>query len=507
MERKAEEELRQWRERGRVVHVRLTNRTAYFLEYPQEVLRHFLRYHPPGYFFAPSYRARAWDGYIGFLKRNSCPTGLLLQQLPEIRKATGLQFRFTDDRSLPQFRKIKSSEREFQNECIRIMQKRSRTGGIILAATGTGKTFVAGKYFQSLAGTGVFIVDELTLLTQTKADMERVLGEEVGFIGDRKFDPRRITVGTIQTIHLHRRDPRFVPWIKRLDVVIFDELHQALSKRNLDSVKGFMQPKAIFGLTATLETKKKPVMMRAAVLCGPVIYEYPLEQGVREGHLTPGICVALDMERNGKSLPYQDAYKSLVVRSRQRNDMLEAIIREGVRRGNYVCTLVEHVDHVHRISDRLEGLPHREVYGDKKVYERIKAKKDFDAGKIRALVANKVFKKGVDIKKIDVIVDAASMAGRNDAKQKFGRGVRLADDKSGLIYFDVGDRNKDPNLGRGDKGWNRFERTSRRRRRAFKDLGIPIMRYVWDGNVKRLYRKAEKVLAKWVRKVDRTRTK
>ena len=51
----------------------------------------------------------------------------------------------------------------------------------------------------------------------------------------------------------------------------------------------------------------------------------------------------------------------------------------------------------------LEDIPHRLAYGEKKVIERKVAIKDFDESKIRLIIANQVFKKGITIKKVNTI--------------------------------------------------------------------------------------------------------
>jgi superfamily II DNA or RNA helicase len=508
MAKETEEEL----QRSEPIHVVLKNRTTYFVGwYPTEAVKEHLRYRPSGYFWSPQYKAfdqtgkRVWDGYKVFLARNSCPTGLFLAQFPAM-KAAGLQFVIDDQRKRPKFKFVESSERAFQNDCLSVMRKKSKTGGIILAATASGKTYIAGKFFEALEGTAVFIVDELTLLDQTRKDLMKVLGEKVGYIGNMKFRPRRITVATIQTLYRHRNDPRFIPWIKKLDVAIVDELHKALSKRNLKTIQGYFKPLAVYGLTATLELKKADVRMRANALCGPVIFEYPLEQGTDEGHLSPGIVIGVDIPRKGRGGDYQDDYREMIAQSKKRNQIIEEIVREARRRKKHTCLLVQWVRHLKRMSERLEDIPHRTVFGEKKVKDRIKAKADFDSSKIRLLIANIVFEKGVDIKRIDAIIDGASMAGKNAAKQKFGRGVRLSETKVGLIYFDIGDINDRPR-DKYDPLWNRFEKTTRRRRVAFKELGVPVVRYTWDGDVEALFDLAERTLKKWAKKIEIRREK
>ena len=88
--------------------------------------------------------------------------------------------------------------------------------------------------------------------------------------------------------------------------------------------------------------------------------------------------------------------------------------------------------------------------------------KDFEHDEFRLILANVVFSKGIDIKRVDAIIDAAAKRNPDDALQKFGRGVRLHKDKKRLLYYDVAD------VG------NRFEDAAKERRKAFERAGIEV---------------------------------
>jgi superfamily II DNA or RNA helicase len=227
------------------------------------------------------------------------------------------------------------------------MVKASNVGGLIINATGTGKTRIAGMYFQRLEGYGVFIVDELTLLDQARKELSKFLGEKVGIIGDMKFKPRRITVATIQTLHKHRYDKGYDKWRRQLEVIFIDEIHLALNRRNLNTVSR-IPVKAIFGLTATLELNKKDVRLRATALAGPVIYEYPLDKGVKEKYLTPGVVVGVDIVEDAPDMKmeYRDLYDLMVADNRLWNEVIARLVEVGYEKGKHILVIVERVKHL-----------------------------------------------------------------------------------------------------------------------------------------------------------------
>src|SRR6185369_281306 len=275
--------------------VRLTNRVAVFDVDPDdyESLSDHFAYRPPNYRFTYSY-INGGDGYKRLLQRSRVAAGLFLDRLKEIEKHFSVVL--TDERTSMRLRPYSDRApgylRPYQQEALEVMTHASTTGGLLLNATGTGKTRIAGAYFRRIGGNGVFVCDELALLEQSRRSIEETLEEEVGVVGKSLFAPRRITVATVQTLAKHSRRPEFQRWFRSVDAMIIDEVHVALNRRNIDVVKT-VKPLAVFGLTATLELQKDHVRLPAIALCGPVLYEYSLERGVKEGYLASGVVVSL----------------------------------------------------------------------------------------------------------------------------------------------------------------------------------------------------------------------
>jgi len=214
-----------------------------------------------------------------------------------------------------------------------------------------------------------------------------------------------------------------------------------------------------------------------------------------------------------------EAYNERIVENSERNQLIASLVKEGRSRGYHVIVLLERLRHLKLVSERLKGIPFRIVAGQKyesehqkwnekkgklvrvvvgesiDVATRQKITGKFELSKVRVILANKVFKKGVNIKRVDVIINGGGMKSKDDALQAFGRGVRLHADKSGLLYFDIADQDEK------NKG-NWFAKAARSRKRAFTQSGIVTKDFVWerDGEAKELYDRAEKVLRKELKK-------
>lgn len=451
-----------------------------------------------------------WDGKIKFFKYGKLPAGLFWATYREIEKEEHVKFkiyshqsdiRLTSERHWITSDKHDDADYRYQNECVdRIIANMYKGGGLVLSATGTGKTRMAAMLASRLKCEMLFVVDELTLMEQAREDIAHHLGEKVGKVGEQTFQPERVTVATIQTLNRHKNKSNFYHWFKNIEVEIIDEIHVQMNRQNFDVVV-VCNPKVVIGLTATLALTKKPVRLKAYSLCGPVIYEFPLTKGVEAGVLSKGVCVDVKYDNSIEEIEAwksKDIYDKRVVENAERNHIISRIVKRAYKRGKYVFVLVDRLKHLEEISDRLHGIPRDIVAGSFKgeginKLERIKSKLRFEKGEVRVIIASKVFKKGISVNRLDVIIDAAARQSPEDAIQKFGRGVRKHIEKSGLIYYNIGDYDI-YDAEREEK--NPLAKASRRRIRALKKAGVECKEFEWNDSATNLFRKAEKWLEK-----------
>ena len=359
----------------------------------------------------------------------------------------------------------------------------------------SGKTRIAAMLFSCLKGPVCFIVDQLVLMEQAKSDLQNDLKEEIGWVGDSDFEPRRVTVATRQTMFLHQNRREFKDWTKKLEVIVIDEIHAQMNKSNFSVIEQ-IQPKAVFGLTATLQLNKKYIRTKAYSIAGPVVYSYPIARGQEEGFLAKGISVSVgyqnEIERSGMyrrfynrrwrkwemKSKWKELYDKHIVDNDERNFLIESLVRKNYGRDKYTIVLVTRLRHLKTLSDRFGDIPHRVVSGtfegkSVKVKDRMKFKDKFEEGKVRLILANVVFSKGITIKRVDVVIDAAAGKNPDDALQKYGRGIGLHDDKIGLLHFDISDYDT-----QNEK--NYFSRSAKARRKALQNAGVEVHKLRWQ---------------------------
>jgi superfamily II DNA or RNA helicase len=448
------------------VDVTLTNRFAWITceGNLKEELRKYWSYYAKGYFYNPRFklrqRARAmaeadglevdenslpgWDGRIQMFSRGRLPAGLFRATRAECEEKLGIEFSVCYQ--LPQvdpgqkITELSDAKWQYQDQCVESMVTAiKRGGGIVLAATRTGKTRTAARFFKRILNYHcLFIVDQVDLLYQNAEEIQKWLGEKVGIVGDKSYTVNRVTVATIQTLHKHANDLKFLEWFKKVKIVVVDELHDQLNRRNFDVLLK-IAPLAQYGLTATLQLGKKDVRTRAFAFAGPVIFQFPMAKGIETGVLVEGRCIQLLFPSVSEpSMPYKAEYLEQVVENTLKIKTCKALVSSLVLAGRYVMVLVERVRHLDELSDELVDIDHYVLCGDVKQRSRVKSREQFESGDIKVLIANKVMKKGITLKRLDAVIEMAELKSPNDVVQKFGRGLGLHEDKSDLIYVDVG---------------------------------------------------------------------
>lgn len=466
---------------AQVVPVYLTNRTAIVTASGElyDTLRNGWSYSVPGARFSKLFNqrtwdkdgnlVRAWDGKKHFLSRNRISAGLFRATYKDVAQSCDVKFKITRDCFAPDLCvgfEAKEKNRVYQNQCVDSMCAAIlHGGGIVLVATGAGKTKIAAQFFARIPRTQhcLFIVDQLDLLYQGQRELQEWLKTSVGVVGEGTFDPEWCTVATIQTLHLHMKDRKFNKWLSKVAYVVVDELHEQLNHRNVDVLKK-LDPLAVFGLTATLETKKKEVRMKAYALAGPVIYEFPVAQGIKSGVLEQPHILQLRFplvdDRNIDS-PEQE-YRAQVVGNHTKLTATKFITRRLMKRDRRMFILVERLWHMRDLSNTLREFKHRKVYGAVSTDKRQEAIRRFESGHLKLLIANKVFRKGINSRRVDTILDLAELKSKTGAMQKLGRVLRIHDQKSSVLYIDFGTQE------------GRYLKAAKRRASAFRQANLTV---------------------------------
>ena len=235
-------------------------------------------YYDNGYVFKPSYKLGRWDGKIRlFTKAGKTSIHFIDQIIPDL-KAFGYKIRLVDNRNpvtfdLPNIQADHFKERygielgDHQVECINSLI--DNRGGIAIAATGAGKSFVLGALFnllhEHMGLKCLAIVPSLDLVTQTAEEI-RLFGNDVGmYNANRKELSKTHLVSTWQSL---QNNPAIMG---NYHAIIVDEAHGAKSNvlKNMLMEHG---RNAVFiaGVTGTLPKHEADIKQINYVLGEPV---------------------------------------------------------------------------------------------------------------------------------------------------------------------------------------------------------------------------------------------
>lgn len=330
--------------------------------------------------------------------------------------------------------------------------------GIIVVPTRGGKTFIASEllriFLQTEQGNALFLVDNTTLFSQAVNDIKKFFekygGVEVGEIKAGVFDiSKRITVGMIQSIqsiinnrggHLQKKK-ELEKYLKNLQMLVVDEIHDNCSNSKLRLYKRCKNLDYQLCLSATpYRSGAFAQNLKLKAWSGDICYTITEEELRKRGVLSDYKVFVLFLDHNHiKSGSYTDCIRTCIVENDFRNNLLLKII--AILRNLNLKTLVlfSNIEHGKNIAE-ISG--ERFISGETKSKDREEAKDEFLSGSGKFLFASNIFKKGVTLPEVEVIINADGGLESANTIQKKGRvlGATSSKDRSLVIdFFDFHD--------------------------------------------------------------------
>lgn len=334
--------------------------------------------------------------------------------------------------------------------------------GIIQVPTRGGKTFIASEiariFLNSEEGNLLFLTDSTTLFIQAVNDFtnffERYGGIEIGEIKAGHIDlSKRLTIGMIQTVqstlsercHDTKKKCALKRYIKDLTFLCVDEIHDNCSNAKLKLYKKCKNLEYQLCLSATPYRSEEFVQnLKLQAWSGDICYKIE-EETLRERKVLSDYQVFILFIDHNK-IDYGDIVeeygslrKAMIFDSKIRNAVLIKMIEMFRKRGLKTLVLFQSVEHGTAIAEKTG---YTFISGETKTRVREEKKTAFLAEKGGVLMASDVFKKGVTLPQVQVLINADE--GLEDANtiQKKGRvlGTTERKDRSLVVdFFDMYD--------------------------------------------------------------------
>ncbi|HHY22019.1 MAG TPA: DEAD/DEAH box helicase [Bacilli bacterium] len=324
-------------------------------------------------------------------------------------------------------------------EGIEAVRQAGEKRGLIISATGTGKTYLSAFDVRRYAPKRMlFIVHREQILQKAKADFQLILGghdEQFGILsGTSKQVDAKYVFATIQTIS----NPDFLSTFERdaFNYILIDEVHKA-GAPSYQRVIDYFEPEFLMGMTATPERTDDFNIFE--LFDYNIAYEIRLQEALEEDMLCPFHYFGVtDLVWNGETISETALLSQLVT-----NERIEHIIEKieyygfsGERvRGLMFCSRKEEAKELSlALNDR--GYKTVALTGDDSQETRVHWVSELEAGRLDYILTVDIFNEGIDIPSVNQVVMLRQTESSIIFIQQLGRGLRKHDSKEYVTIID-----------------------------------------------------------------------
>lgn len=322
---------------------------------------------------------------------------------------------------------------------IQLVRNAGKDKGLVISATGTGKTYLSAFDVRSYAPKKMlFIVHREQILNQAKEDFKRVLGgidDDFGlFVGSSKQVDKRYLFASIQTLSKQENLDLFDP--SEFDYILIDEVHKAGAASYLRVIDHF-KPKFLMGMTATPERTDDFNIYE--LFDYNIAYEIRLQEALEEDMLCPFHYFGVtDFEHNGATIEDTTILRDLVAKERV-DHILEKVNYYGFSgeriRGLMFCSRkAEAVELSNILNGR--GLRTVALTGDDSQEERERRVTQLENGILDYILTVDIFNEGIDIPSVNQVVMLRQTQSSIIFIQQLGRGLRKHNSKNYVTIID-----------------------------------------------------------------------
>ena len=311
--------------------------------------------------------------------------------------------------------------RDYQNECIDILDKKGQGRWLVQMATGLGKTVT----FANLKRKGRMLIlsHREELVRQPLKYFDCSTGIEMA--GEDKSNGEEVVSASVQS--LGRRLDRFKE--DDFDIIVVDEAHHSAAP-SYRKILDYFKPRQVIGFTATPNRADK---VRLNDVYDEIVYQKNLLWGIKNGYLSDIECkranIGYDI-RKVKTSCGDYAQDELA----KAMDGTEKAIGEAYKKLAKGATLVfaSSVDHANNIAKYIPD----SVVVTGKTENRAEIVQAFADRKIPCLINCMVFTEGTDLPLVETVIIARPTKSESLYTQMVGRGLRLAEGKDKLRLID-----------------------------------------------------------------------
>lgn len=394
----------------------------------------------PGYEYSQAYKRRHWDGKKYFINKSGVfPTGLLDRVLVELKRiGCNPDVVIKDEINCTvQDPTIQDYEfYDYQKKVIEVGLQKKRC--LINSPTGSGKTLIMAGLLKALQPRKTLILfDEKGILNQTY----KFLTKNCKFksIGANSGDG--LIYGTIMLSTYQSLD-KIIDDYHDAEVLMVDEVHKfCKGEVTTAAIGSFPNAAYRFGFTATLPDKPIHLYTLEGAF-GGVETTRTTQELIGDQKLSKPIIQVLNYSPSGdfSRLSYREIYEQHIVNSIERNNMIANIVSLAKSKSTdgRVIILVRNLEHLNNLKKLIPDA--HTVEGINDTCERYKAINKFLKSKTTSvLIGTSVLQTGINIQEITHVINARGLKDKIPTIQGLGRGLRRAEGKNVVYYYDFMD--------------------------------------------------------------------
>lgn len=337
---------------------------------------------------------------------------------------------------------VKIEPNKMQKAALQEIQAVRESGndkGLVISATGTGKTYLSAFDVRSVAPKRMlFIVHREQILQKAKSDFLRILGgveSDFGILsGNLRETEARYLFATIQTISKEETLKQLDP--QAFDYILIDEVHKAGAKSYQKVIEHF-QPQFLMGMTATPERTDDFNIYE--LFDYNVAYEIRLQEALEEDMLCPFHYFGVtDVEYEEGVIDEATVFSKLI--TSERVDHIMQKIHYYGHSGEKVRGLMfcSRKDEAIKLSEELNrrGLKTVALTGQNSQEERVLQVDRLENGVLDYILTVDIFNEGIDIPSVNQVVMLRQTQSSIIFIQQLGRGLRKHGSKEFVTIID-----------------------------------------------------------------------
>ena len=312
-----------------------------------------------------------------------------------------------------------------------------RTAGLVVLATGLGKTWLSA--FDSVSFKRIlFIAHREEILGQALQTFRAIRPHDYlgRYTGQEKSEGASVLFASIQTLSRTQHLQRFAP--EEFDYIVVDEFHHA-EARTYRRLIDYFRPKFLLGLTATPERTDGADLL---ALCDQnLVYRCDLTEGIRRDLLCAFHYFGVPDNVDYRNIPWRnrrfdpDELTAAVATQARAENALDQYRKRAGKRTIAFCVSQRHADFMADFF-RMNSVRAAAVHTGPQSAPRTQSLEQLQKGELDVICSVDILNEGVDLPELDTVMMLRPTESRVIWLQQFGRGLRRGNPGKTLTVID-----------------------------------------------------------------------